>query len=160
VNHWRLSLALCLCFGGCNNPYGNHPPYPVSGQVLVNGEPAIDANITLYHTEDWGERTIVPQAWTDEEGKFALSTYGIDDGAPAGHYQVTIEWPAYRSLKDMGPDRLEGKYSDRKKSGLTADIQAGNNEPLVFNLKGDPAKVKMEVPKGKGFNKKKLKSNR
>jgi hypothetical protein len=132
----------------------------VSGQVLVNGAPAADAKITLHHSEDWGERTIVPQAWTDDDGRFVLSTYGIDDGAPAGNYRVTVEWPAYRTIKDMGPDRLEGKYANRKSSPVSVDIQAGKNELPPFLLKADPAKVKMEVPKGKGFNRKKLKKDR
>src|SRR5207244_8113837 len=80
-------LGLCLCLVSCSNKkYGDHPPYPTSGQVLVNGQPAKEAMVVFHHQGEWGERSIVPQGWTDEEGRFVLSTYDMNDGAPAGDY--------------------------------------------------------------------------
>lgn len=133
----RHFLAICvsLCLLSCsNNKYGDHPPYPTAGQILVNGQPAKGAQIVFHHVGDWGERSIVPQAWTDDEGRFSLSTYDTGDGAPAGEYRVTIFWPAYR-LKQLGPDKLSGKFANPESSGLTAKVEKGKNEVPVFDLK-------------------------
>ena len=40
MRYWWC-LGLCLFLTSCaNKKYGAHPPYPTSGQVLVNGQPA------------------------------------------------------------------------------------------------------------------------
>src|SRR5437763_3743016 len=109
----RLSgLCCCLCLASCSSKdYGDHPPYPVSGQVLVNGQPANGARVVFHHLDGWGEKSIVPQAVTGEDGRFVLSTYGTGDGAPAGDYRVVVAWPAYRRGRNVGPDRLMGKFA-------------------------------------------------
>ncbi len=128
-------LCLCLCLTSCNsNKYGDHPPYPVSGQILVNGQPAQGVRVVFYHLGDWGERAIVPQAWTEEDGQFTLETYGVKDGAPAGDYRVTAEWPAYRRGKHWGPDKLGQKYAKAETSGLTAHVEKGTNKLPPFEL--------------------------
>ena len=63
-----LCLGTAACGGG--NNYGEHPPYPTSGKVLVNGEPVQKAKVTLHHEGDWGERAIVPTGTTDADGRF------------------------------------------------------------------------------------------
>jgi hypothetical protein len=143
---WLLALFLCAVACG-RNPYGDHPPHPVSGRVLVNGKPADGADVTFYHVDDWGPKTIVPVARTDEEGRFALSTYDPEDGAPVGGYQVEITWPAYRHGRDIGPDRLGNKYAKRGTSGLTASIDEHTRELPPFDLKADLSKVKLNEPK-------------
>jgi hypothetical protein len=140
-----LSLFVCLCLVACGrNKYGDHPPYPTSGLILVNGKPAAEARVVFHHVGDWGEKSIVPQAWTDEEGHFVLSTYAVEDGAPAGDYKVVVEWPAYRRGKNVGPDRLGGKYSKPDTSGLTAHVEVGENALLPLQLKAELSKVKTE----------------
>jgi hypothetical protein len=132
----RRFFVFCCCLGlaSCENKYGDHPPYPASGQVLVNGQPAKGVQVVLHHIDNWGERTIVPQGWTDEEGRFVLSTYAADDGAPAGDYRVAIEWPAWRTKK-IGPDKFGGRFAKPDTSGLTAHIEKGKNELPPFDLK-------------------------
>src|SRR5260370_1013482 len=131
-------LGLCLCLASCaGNKYGDHPPYPATGQILVNGQPAWEANVVLHHVGDWGERAIVPMAWRDDTGRFVLSTYAVDEGAPAGDYKVAIIWPAYKG-KSLGPDKLGEKYANPETSGLTAHLEKGKNELPPFDLKGDP----------------------
>ena len=117
-----------------------------NGQVLVNGQPAGDALIVFHPVEEWG-RSIVPQAWTDADGRFVLSTYAMDDGAPAGDYRVVVEWPAYHSGRSIGPDRLGGKFAKRETSQLKAHVDKGTNE-LPFNLQATLAKVEQTL-KGK-----------
>jgi hypothetical protein len=88
--------------------------------------------VVFYHQGDWGEKSIVPQAMTGEDGRFVLSTYGTGDGAPAGDYTVTVQWPAYRRGRNIGPDRLEGRFSRPDSSGLTVHVAEGPNDlPLI-----------------------------
>jgi hypothetical protein len=137
-----LSLCVCLCLVSCSKDnYGDHPPYPTSGQVLVNGEPAGDALIVFHHLDNWGKRSIVPQAWTDAEGRFVLSTYAMDDGAPAGEYRVVVEWPAYHSGRSIGADKLGGKFSKLEASQLKAHVEKGTNVLPPFDLRATLVKV-------------------
>jgi hypothetical protein len=126
--------CLCLPVLSCGgDKYGGRPPYPTTGTVLVNGEPAGGATVVLHHVDDWGARSIVPQAVTDDQGRFTLSTYATDDGAPAGDYRVTVEWPAYR-LRQLGPDKLKGKFAKPESSGLTARVNEGKTALPPFEL--------------------------
>jgi hypothetical protein len=141
-------LFLCLCLASCGPaPYGANLPYPTTGVILVDGKPANKANIVLFHegewgpTGAWGARPIVPQAWTNEEGRFALSTYDSEDGAPAGDYRVIVSWYPHRKGRDTGPDSLGGRYAKADSSNLKARIEKGPNE-LKFDLELSPAQVK------------------
>jgi hypothetical protein len=135
-------FCLCLCLASCSSKYGDHPPYPTSGQILVNGQPVPQGvQVTFFHEGDWGEKTIPPPtALTDDEGKFELTTYpdGSKDGAPAGDYKVTVEWPAWRRGKDRGPDKFGGKYAKPETSGLTAHVEKGKNQLPPFELTISP----------------------
>jgi hypothetical protein len=139
---WVCVSGFCLILFACGNKYGDHPPYPTSGRVLVNGQPANGARVTFHHEGDWGRKSIVPQGVTDEDGRFVLSTYGVGDGAPAGDYRVVVEWPAYRRGRNVGPDQLAGKFAKQESSGLKAQIKEGNNELPPFELKAKLAEAK------------------
>jgi hypothetical protein len=103
--------------------------------------------VRLFHLGDWEGKTIVPQAVTDDDGRFDLSTYGMEDGAPVGDYEVTIDWPAYRHGRTIGPNRLGEKFSDPKKSGIVVKIEETTKElPISVTTKimdiKDPKKEK------------------
>jgi|SRR5207302_5781802 len=138
---WSLCFCLCLVACDSNKKYGEHPPYPTSGQVLVNGQPAKEAMVVFHHVDKWGDKSIVPQAWTNEDGRFVLATYGTADGAPEGDYRVVVIWPAYRR-KSLGPDKLGEKFSKPETSGLTAHVNKGKNELPPFDLKATVIDVK------------------
>jgi hypothetical protein len=140
---WVLGLVLTLA--SCSGKYGAHPPYPTTGRVKVNGQPAKGAMVVFHHVGDWGEKSIVPRAWTDDAGRFTLSTYGVGDGAPAGEYRVAVQWPAYRRGKNVGPDLLGGKFAKSATSGLTARVAEGTNELPAFEIKAEL--VEVEAPK-------------
>jgi hypothetical protein len=77
-----------------------------------------------------------PRADAGEDGSFALSTYGENDGAPAGDYIVTMNWPG-GVLPDgrEGPqDKLLGRYADTTKSKLRASVKEGQNDLPPFQL--------------------------
>jgi hypothetical protein len=152
---WAGCLCLCLSLGvaACSsNEYGEYPPYPASGQLLINGKPAKDAVLTFYLDGYKGDRTILPQGWTDENGHFVLSTYKQGDGAPAGDYKVSVRWPTTRKGFGMGPDALQGKYSDQNASGLVAHIEKGTNELKPFELTAEEKKPGGKRTIKKGIN--------
>ena len=139
MRRWYV-FCLCLCLTSCSsNKYGDHPPYPVFGQISINGQPAPKGvQVVFFHEGDWGEKPIVPMGATDDEGKFEIQTYGVKDGAPAGDYKVKVEWPAYRRGKNVGPDKFGKKYSKPETSGLTAHVEKGTNQLKPFELTISP----------------------
>jgi len=143
-----LALGLCLVLVSCSK-YGAHPPFPTTGQVLVNGQPANGARVVFHHLGDWGAKSIVPQGVTGEDGRFTLTTYEVGDGAPAGDYKVVVEWPAYRKGRNVGPDRLAGKFAKQESSGLTAHVNEGPTELPPFELKAKLAEVEPDESKQK-----------
>jgi hypothetical protein len=73
-----------------------------------------------------------PRATVKEDGSFVLSTYGEEDGAPAGDYLVTVTWsPSDRDDED----KLGGRYKDRAKTPLKATVKEGSNELPAFQVK-------------------------
>lgn len=150
MHRWFIG-ALCLAFVACaGKDYGEHPPFPATGSVSVNGKPAEKARVTLHHEGNWGGLPIVPYGWTDADGKFVLETYGLKDGAPAGQYRVTIVWPAPHTGRGLGPDKLGGKYNKADNSELTATIEKKTNVLAPFELTVDTGVIEAAVEKGKG----------
>jgi hypothetical protein len=137
---WRSFLilqVLCLvCCTGCNSS----GIYPVTGKVLVNGEPAVGATVTFIRkgaATPFGEPT--PQGTVEEDGTFTLSGPGGEGAAP-GEYIVLVEWKEGagsqrgRAPALTAPDRLKKKYLDPKKPLLAAKVDAKSNELAPFEL--------------------------
>lgn len=129
-----LALAVLLT-AGCG---GNRQKtcYPVRGRVLVNGKAAKDVLVVFNPKVAEGER-LAPNAQTDENGAFELSTYGMNDGAPASEYLATFTWREVSGLlKNQfdGPDRLKGYYNDPTKGLFPITIEKRPMELPDFNL--------------------------
>eukprot|EP00913_Durusdinium_trenchii_P035347 g33077.t1 len=64
----------------------------------------------------------VSSAFTEDEGKFSISTYEKGDGIPPGEYILTFYWGKRNviSMNYGGPDKLKGRYKDVKKSKIKA----------------------------------------
>src|SRR5262245_47855051 len=98
---WRLTVPAVVVWAvavglpaGCAKKSKRLPVYPASGQVLVNGKPAAGVFVYLWPASiESGLDAYCPHAQTDESGRFTLATYDTGDGAPAGTYTVTAEWP-------------------------------------------------------------------
>jgi hypothetical protein len=93
-------------------------------------------------TSGEAERTR-PFGIADQEGRFSLTTFVQEDGAPPGEYKVLVQWPAANPQSDeeragrrgaLGPDRLRGKYFNLEKTTLTAKIEEQANELPPFEL--------------------------
>ena len=147
-------VCLCLCLTSCGGKDYPHQTYPVAGQVLVNGKPAEGVEVTFRSFGDMGAEPYAPQGVTDREGRFTLTTYVQEDGAPAGSYQVGLTWPTYRRKTGNGPDRLGGKFEKPQGSGLTAQVDAGPNtlpptevkvDQTIINAADTKSKKEMEL---------------
>jgi hypothetical protein len=93
----RALLPALLVVLGCGKADERRPVFAVSGAVTYNGEPMAGAMISLHPLGDPDPRALRSHATADKDGRFKLSTYLSEDGAPAGEYAVTIYWPGRRA---------------------------------------------------------------
>jgi hypothetical protein len=140
----RLLLALVAAAAlacGCSGTSGPAKKvcYPVKGQLLVQGKPAEGALLIFQPKEnanpaDWSAG--YPHATSQADGKFEVSTYSDNDGAPAGDYVVLVSWsaPNPQNEEASGPDKLGGRYADPATSKLTAKVEARPTELPPINL--------------------------
>lgn len=131
--------ALIVAVAGCG---GNKGPvlYAVAGSVRINGQPAKDVNVMFTPVSPIPglNELLSPSAVTAEDGSFRLMSFKPGDGAPAGDYQVTINYPMNRFNKHLsGIDRLKGKFANPKTSGLTAKVEPKSNSLPTFEIKAD-----------------------
>ena len=120
---------------------------PVTGSVLVDGQPAAGASV-VFHLEGGDMHSIPASGIVGDDGTFTLTT-GLQTGAPAGTYHVTVVWPdtSQLELTDQelmmgasiydGPDRLKGKYAIPHRSGLRVVLSAADRELPPFDLRLD-----------------------
>jgi hypothetical protein len=129
-----LGLALAL---GCNSssPHvieNQKPVHPVKGKLTVAGKPAGGAFVLLVPVKEAAENPDPrPRATTAEDGTFALSTYGENDGAPVGEYIVTVYWED----TDTQADKLKERYRNAANSKLRATVKEGSNDLPPLDLK-------------------------
>ena len=108
--------ALALTTTGCSEPEvapaNPKKVFPVTGTVLIDGAPAKNVHVKLYPKAGIDkENPTASRGVTDENGKFAVTTYYQGDGAPVGEYIVTFEHLVRSNLKPV-PDELKGKYAN------------------------------------------------
>jgi hypothetical protein len=115
--------------------------YPVAGFVFVGDKPAAGAKVQLNPTStdplDMARLAgAYPHALVDKDGSFHLTTYNTNDGAPAGSYGITVTWPLpLRPNHEQGPDRLQGRYSDRRRPVAEVQITSGENDLGTIRLR-------------------------
>lgn len=127
--------ALCLLSLGCDGarqPPNEKPVSPVTGTVLVNGNPVPGIRLKFHTKTPADTHRVFPKALTDAEGKFAAWTYRKDDGLAAGEYSVTFldhsqSPPGTRESQKV--DRFDGKYARAETSEHTIMVP-DNGEPL------------------------------
>ena len=130
------TFALCLtvlCFSGCKEVRDEKKAYPITGKILVDGKPVEGLQIQLHDKSgvDTSKPTF-PTASTDAAGNLKVSTYAEGDGAPEGEYTLTVEWKDFNvvSRSYSGPDKLNKKYSDPKKSSVQLSVGPGKSNDL------------------------------
>jgi len=145
--HRRLLIAAFLVglgtFAGCSR--GGRPLGRVSGFVTYEGNAVPNGTIVFMPVESG------PPAYGNlgPDGHYTLSTFSSEDGAVVGKHLVMIT--AFEKLtpeeanniKRMPKMLIPAKYNDAKKSKLTAEVSAGDNEisfPLIASEKIVPNK--------------------
>jgi hypothetical protein len=132
-----VGLCVCVVFSSCNSRKvpDQRPLYPVKGEVTVDGKPVADVRVNCTDVKDVDRKELTGlSATTKEDGKFEVSTYYPGDGAPEGEYVVTFSWDgrpaAGRPGGRPGPDKLNNRYSDPKKSQVRFKVEKGKPTDL------------------------------
>jgi len=149
-----VSLAAAIAAGvaGCGDAAREGPEtVKVIGTVTLDGEPLAGAHVTF------SPKTAGPPAFgeTDDQGRFSLQTFEPGDGAIAGKYLITVTKMASQGaiefedeaakeeyLRQHGDQASQvkfvndvpDKYSNRKTSGLTAEISIGAKNHVELEL--------------------------
>lgn len=98
---------------------------PVSGKVLVNGEPKLGVNLYLYSSDG---KTRISQARTAADGTYCWSTYTICDGIKAGSYRLAFRYipkPKKNGSEESALDLFKSEYSNPMKVEYLLDVAAG-----------------------------------
>ena len=131
------TLALVATVG-CGPDNRRIPVQPVDGQVIYDGKPAAGVQVYLYPTNAPMPPAIPanPHAVTGADGRFKVTTYDADDGAPEGEYMVILFWPKEtkeNEEEEGDSDRFLGWYGP-KQSKLKVTVKSGLNSIPAFNL--------------------------
>lgn len=155
VTYWSMIAA---AISGCSHAPNTPPTAPVHGCVTLKGKPIEGAQVAFF-CQVPGSRPALGK--TDAQGRFALSTFGVDDGAVPGRHTVVISKFAYdgkvndpapqatkngaRSVAPLGPmtlgvpkakSILPLRYSKTSESGLVAEVAPEGSE-INFDLKSE-----------------------
>jgi hypothetical protein len=130
-------IMMCTLAAGCADG-GRAPVYPVRGQILLNGKPLAEAIVT-FHLQDGGVSDALPSGHTDAEGRFALTSYQPQDGAPAGAYAISVvcfrAQPLRKGVESAAQNVVPSRYANAATSKLTATVVPGNNELPPLQVK-------------------------
>ncbi|MAT69068.1 MAG: hypothetical protein CMJ58_06035 [Planctomycetaceae bacterium] len=151
MDNWNGCLLQAGCVvllataAGCSD--GRVPVYPVTGTVLVDGRPAVGAEVICYARNEELKRSGVPipTGVVDDSGEFVLDSYGQGDGAPAGEYDLSVIWNVTVVDSDdpesrVERDQLAGRYEDPKSSGLNRVVNGGPTTWETLELRSRPAR--------------------
>ena len=120
------SITLCtaaVAILGCGD--GRPARVPVSGQVLIDGEPLAGGYIRFVPPDDRPS-----QGTIDDQGRFVLGCYEETDGAVLGKHKVAVianQVIDEVTMKWLAPQR----YADFSTSGLEVEITGPTNDVLI-----------------------------
>ncbi|MDB5385241.1 MAG: hypothetical protein JWM11_887 [Planctomycetaceae bacterium] len=133
-----VTLTLLVFASGCgrsSKPWER--VYAASGKVKFAGYPLGGAQLTFFPRDKSIPATVRPTATTEIDGSFELGTYSVDDGAPAGEYDVVVTWSPLVNAGDSvtpGPNRLPVRYSSPESSQLKVKIDANESSIPALEL--------------------------
>jgi hypothetical protein len=121
----------------CASCSGNNI-YPVSGTVTYRGAPAAGAAVFFRRQGGDSMNDHMVMGIVLEDGSFELVCGSLGKGAPAGNYDVLIEWKPVtgpsQGRPQRGPDKLKGRYADPKHPLLHATVEAKATHLAPFEL--------------------------
>ena len=135
TNRTALIALACAAVVGCGGVGGISAPHtvPASGTVLLKGKPAAGVTVKFLPQFDMGSIKWEPNAVTDKDGKFTLSTGANGNGAPPGEYKVTFELLRAGADKrglDTEIDVWKGKYANPDTAPKVTVSAGGELEPF------------------------------
>jgi hypothetical protein len=143
-----IAVGLLPWLVGCGD--SKKTVYKASGIALYDDNtPLKNVRLNFYPSAALMEGENAPHAETDENGKFQLSTYGDNDGAPAGEYKVTVS-PAAPMLKPPGPGEkpttTPGKMPQMTKLDVASEyLTPEKTTAKVTITTGDNSQLKVQV---------------
>lgn len=135
-------LLVCGLCVGCGSKAEGPELGPVSGVVLLDEEPLVNADVFFMPLE--GTPGVGGQARTKAEGKFEVVYFRGGEGLPAGDYRVAV---SHRLMPDGTPvpegdttppiespaiESLPAKYSSKDHSELKVKVEPG--QPVELKL--------------------------
>lgn len=128
---WNVCVAIVVTamVGGCGRKElvdpNELPTSPVTGTVHVDGKPVAMLRVTAIDMSDPPKTTYVPSAFTDNDGKFKLSTFRENDGAPDGDYRLTFQYGTMNLImgRQYKGDKFKGKYSKKENSKFPLKVE-------------------------------------
>ncbi|QEG16822.1 hypothetical protein GmarT_26900 [Gimesia maris] len=134
-------LILSFTLSACGSGLSDTPPMaPVKGVVTLDGKPLTTGTIQFTPDKDRGTTGRMALGGIKEDGTFEL----MGDGAQVGHHLVSIECYESSAFDPNQPVNQAPKsliplmYTDPKKSEITAQVQAGEENHFTFELKSKP----------------------
>jgi len=146
----NLRVASLLCLGvssavGCGSGLKEFPCAPVSGVVTCEGQPVREAQV-YFAPMTAGKSAVVGKpgfAWTGEDGRFVLSTYGSQDGAVVGKHVVRVttssEYPC-NCIGEETRDLMEVEVKAGEKNEFEVSLpkrQAAGQQGGTFEAEDD-----------------------
>jgi len=127
-----VTAALVLACASCNQ----NSIYPVSGKVTYKGSPASGAAVFFFRQGGSSSNEPAIMGIVQQDGSFELVCGSLGKGAPPGDYDVLIEWKPIsgQGRPQHGPDKLKGRYADRKRPLLHATVEASATNLPPFEL--------------------------
>ena len=119
--------AVCLMFSGCGVGDWGY----AQGVVTLDGKPVGPGTLILEPADPQASSRAVI-AYFGEDGRYELKTAPDEPGVPAGEYRVRIYGRGGADFTDeqavpTQPSKIPPRYSDYSTSGLTANVQPGDN---------------------------------
>jgi hypothetical protein len=113
-----LAVLAIPAAAGCGGP----KTLPVSGSVrLADGSPVAGATVVF----ESSQLRLSPSGTTDSAGRFTLTAFERDDGAPAGIYAIAVHPPlAADSSQEQPPSPFADRYASASTSGLSFTVSA------------------------------------
>lgn len=143
MNARRLVLLLLLIWVlGCGR--SGTETLAVTGKITCKGQPVAKAMVVFTPVTASGGGGRPATGETDANGKYALSTFAINDGAVPGEHRVSITIvsdepeppPGAKETRLWKPplQPFADKYTQPATSGLTATVERGKENSFDFDL--------------------------
>jgi len=127
----RLTLFLAIPFGvaGCSSE--TIPTVPAEGSVTYKGKPLEKGQVQFLPVD--GPAAV----GSVDNGKFVLGTLEAGNGAPPGHYRVTVM--SYQEVKNRFGETssksvIPNKYANPDSSGIVVDVPKEGNKSIEIKL--------------------------